>query len=204
MSSVRTGRRTGPRWPRCWPSYAGPLRSSRPTPRTDLTLPGRESLEQALDDLDREWTGGPYSEPARRLLASRADHVRRLLGESDLLAEQMRNTASAWVVTHGEPHPGNVLRTAAGLRLVAWDTVQIAPPERDLWLVVGDTADKADDWLAGYVRATAHQISPAGLALYRLWWELADIAGFVDELRRPHIATADTAASWMYLQRYLE
>ena len=42
------------------------------------------------------------------------------------------------VVTHGEPHPGNVLRMqAGGLRLVDWDTVRLAPPERDLWMVFG-------------------------------------------------------------------
>ena len=41
-------------------------------PRMDLTLPGRDRLEDALNALDQDWAGGPFSEPARRLLAARA------------------------------------------------------------------------------------------------------------------------------------
>ncbi|MFF3671841.1 hypothetical protein [Microtetraspora malaysiensis] len=37
-----------------------------------------------------------------------------------------------------------------------------------------------------------------------LWWRLADIAAFVDELRRPHGLGADIAASLTYLTGYLE
>ncbi|HEU4422690.1 MAG TPA: phosphotransferase [Pilimelia sp.] len=168
-------------------------------PRTDLTLPGRDGLQDALRNLDRAWAGGPFAEPARRLLTARADHIGRLLDDFDRLVAQVRDTAATWVVTHGEPHPGNLIRSPSGLRLIDWDTVQVAPPERDLWLV----ADGADDGLADYGRATGRAVTTAGLALYRLWWDLADIAIYVDELRRPHRATEDTTASWTYLNRYL-
>jgi spectinomycin phosphotransferase len=30
------------------------------------------------------------------------------------------------VVTHGEPHPGNLIQTSAGLVLIDWDTVAVA------------------------------------------------------------------------------
>ena len=44
------------------------------------------------------------------------------------------------VVTHGEPHAGNVMRRSDGRHLlVDWDTVAVAPPERDLWMHM-DTA----------------------------------------------------------------
>ncbi|WP_405151120.1 aminoglycoside phosphotransferase family protein [Sphaerisporangium sp. NBC_01403] len=169
-------------------------------PRADLALPGRDRLQDALRDLDGEWAGGPFSEPARRLLAARADYVERSLGDFDRLVEQVRGTAADWVVTHGEPHPGNLIRGAAGLRLVDWDTVQVAPPERDLWMVAGDSGGVP----AAYTRATGRPVHPAGLALYRLWWDLADIAIFVDELRRPHGTGEDITASWTYLKGYLE
>ncbi|MGY0236779.1 phosphotransferase enzyme family protein [Longispora urticae] len=167
-------------------------------PPADRDLPGRERLEEALGLLDRAWTGGPYAERTRALLTARADHVTRLLGELDRLAGQVLGTPDRWVVTHGEPHPGNVLRTAAGPQLIDWDTVRLGPPERDLWLVTDDA-----DILAGYTRATGRAVDPAGLALYRLWWELADIAVYVDGFRRPHRETADSAASWTYLTDYL-
>lgn len=169
-------------------------------PRAGLALPGRDGLEHALTHLDHEWVGGPFAEPARRLLARRRQHVRGLLGDFDRLVEQVRADAPAWVITHGEPHPGNVIRGTAGLMLVDWDTVQIAPPERDLWMLAGDSGDV----LADYALATGRPVTPAGLALYRRWWDLADIAIYVDELRRPHRATEDITASWRYLTGYLE
>ncbi len=179
--------------------------------RADLVLPGRDKLEEALRDLDREWTGGPSAEAARELLSVHAGQVRRLLADFDLRVDQVRNTSAVWVVTHGEPHPGNVMRTPAGLRLIDWGTVQIAPPERDLWMLtpalarmLGKDPVGDDDVLVRYTRATGRTVTPAGLDLYPLWWRLADIAIFVDELRRPHGTGEDITASLNYLTGYLE
>ncbi|MEU6429460.1 phosphotransferase [Microbispora sp. NPDC046973] len=179
--------------------------------RADLVLPGRGKLEEALRDLDRKWTGGPYAEPARKLLSVHAGQVRRSLADFDRRVDHVRSAAAAWVVTHGEPHPGNVMRTPAGLRLIDWGTVQIAPPERDLWMLtpalarmLGKDPVGDDDVLVRYTRATGRTVTPAGLALYPLWWRLADIAIFVDELRRPHGTGEDIAASFNYLTGYLE
>lgn len=180
--------------------------------RADLVLPGRDKLEEALQDLDRNWTGGPYAERARKLLSVHAGQVQRLLADFDRRVDQVRNTVALWVVTHGEPHPGNVMRTPAGLRLIDWGTMQIAPPERDLWMLtpalarmLGEDPDgDVDDVLARYSRATGRTVTPAGLALYPLWWRLADIAIFVDELRRPHGLGEDIAASLTYLTGYLK
>nr|BFE77338.1 hypothetical protein GCM10020092_106390 [Actinoplanes digitatis] len=107
-----------------------------------------------------------------------------MLAEYDGLAAKAEATPERWVVTHGEPHPGNLMRTGSGLVLVDWETVRIAPPERDLWLVDDDQGD------------------PAAAALFRLRWTLADIAGYAAELRRPHEATEDVTASWTYLNSY--
>ncbi|MFF3440037.1 phosphotransferase [Streptosporangium sp. NPDC002721] len=180
--------------------------------RTDLVLPGRDRLEEALRDLGRRWTGGPHAEPARELLSAHAGRIRRSLADFDHRVDQVRNTAEAWVVTHGEPHPGNIMRTPAGPRLIDWDTVRIAPPERDLWMLTPalatmlgeDPAGDVDDVLTRYTRATGRPVTPAGLALYPLWWRLADIAAYTDELRRPHGNGEDAAASLTYLTGYLE
>ncbi|BCJ31550.1 phosphotransferase [Actinocatenispora sera] len=166
-------------------------------PRTELVLPGRDRLDGALRTVDRPWTGGPYTEPLRALLARRAGRIGALLSEFDHLVEQVRGGTGGWVVTHGEPHPGNVVRGPDGPRLIDWDTVQLAPPERDLWLL------DRPDLHAEYTRRTGRPVSAAALALYRLWWELADVAGYVTELCREHETTADTTAAWTYLNRYL-
>ncbi|WP_236047852.1 aminoglycoside phosphotransferase family protein [Paractinoplanes ovalisporus] len=174
-------------------------------PRTALRLPGRAGLEEALNGLARPWTSGPYGEAAHRVLAEHAERVRGWLAEFDDLARAARDPAG-WVVTHGEPHPGNFLRTAEGLRLIDWDTVLLAPAERDLWMLTGAMfgSGPGDDaeLLGRYERETGRRVSPELIGFYRLWWMLADIAIYADELRRPHTANEDRAASLTYLAGY--
>ena len=50
----------------------------------------------------------------------------------------------------------------------------------------------------------ARSVKPAGIALYRQWWALADVAAFTDDLRRPHGDGEDAAAALTYLAGYLE
>jgi spectinomycin phosphotransferase len=160
-------------------------------PREDFAIPHRQTLVEALGDLERPWTAGPLGEPARELLRSRAEQVARRLESYDELASLVRRTASSWVVTHGEPHGGNVLRDGrGGLALVDWDTVKLAPPERDLWMVIeaNEPGGSLDD---------------RALSLYRSRWELADLAEFVNVFRHAHQETVDTVASLGYLETYL-
>lgn len=180
-------------------------------PAGDLALPGRDALDAALSQVGQPWNSGPYAEPARAALAAHASKVAGWLAEFDRLAAVVGTDRSGWVVTHGEPHPGNVLRTGDGLLLIDWDTVRIAPPERDLWMLTSGFATMLGEDAVGddsavldaYRAATGRELSAAGLALYRLWWILADVASFAGELRRPHGESADLAASLSYLTGYL-
>jgi aminoglycoside phosphotransferase (APT) family kinase protein len=181
-------------------------------PRTDLLLPGRDRLHEALRDLDEEWTGGPLAEPARQVLAAHSGRVQGWLADFDRYVDTVRGSEAKWVVTHGEPHPGNIMRSPAGRWLIDWGTVQIAPPERDLWMLTTALADMLGEEpargekkvLARYTRVTGRIATPAGISLYRMWWTLADIAIFVDELRRPHGTGEDIAAALTCLTGYLK
>jgi spectinomycin phosphotransferase len=181
-------------------------------PQPKLQLSGRDRLHEALHDLHRPWTGGPYAEPARKLLARHQTRVLRWLADFDRLVDLVRDTGPGWVVTHGEPHPGNVIRTSRGLRLIDWTTVQMGPPERDLWMLTtaftsmigADPVEADDEVLTGYVKAAGLSVTAAGIALYRRWWALADVAAFADDLRRPHGDGEDPAAALTYLSGYLE
>jgi spectinomycin phosphotransferase len=168
-------------------------------PTAALSIPGRDDLEGALQYLDREWTGGPFSEPARALLARRADHVRRLLQRFDQEAVKAEAARSNAVPTHGEPHGGNVIRSPAGLRLVDWDTVALAPPERDLWHV--ESGDGAA--LDLYTKQSGRTLDPALIDFYRLRWTLDDVSSFLLRLRLPHRRDDDTEHAWRALVTYL-
>jgi len=155
----------------------------------------RECLEPALDQVATPWQGGPYSEPARAWLASSSTALRQRLRQFDQLAEALAGRAV--VVTHGEPHPGNLMRTTRGLVLVDWDTVALAPPERDLWML----APLSRDEQARYAEATGHEPDAAALELYSLAWDLADLAEYVTLFRSPHPRNDDTDQAWDELTR---
>jgi len=167
--------------------------------RRPLELPARPGIEQALASLDAPWRGGPYAEPGRDLLLQYERPLRRALARFDDLLDRVGKAGGPYVITHGEPHPGNLLRTPAGLRLVDWDMTALARPERDLWWVIAGDQDAAR-----YSRRTGSPVNQDALALYRLRWGLDDIAEFVSEIRGPHQQTADTLVSWTSLQDTLE
>jgi spectinomycin phosphotransferase len=79
----------------------------------DLRIPSRAALEAALADVATPWRSGPLAEPARALLAARADEVADRLAEHDAVAARVLETRAVWVVTHGEPHGGNVIHDPA-------------------------------------------------------------------------------------------
>jgi spectinomycin phosphotransferase len=171
-------------------------------PRREMGLSWRGDLEIALRELGRPWTGGPFAEPARALLAGAAGPVRRGLDTLDQWASGPAAAANL-VITHGEPHPGNVIRVApgaraggAGLMLIDWDTVALAPPERDLWMVATETGDE----LRRYTELTGRPVDATALELYRLRWALDELSCFVRDLRALHRRTPGTEHAWQALE----
>jgi spectinomycin phosphotransferase len=168
-------------------------------PRRPLELATRHIIDQALASLGIPWTGGPYAEPGRDLLARYERPLRQAFARFDGLLDRVREAGGPSVITHGEPHPGNLLHTRTGLRLIDWDMTALARPERDLWWVICGDQDAAR-----YSRRTGWTVNQDALALYRLRWDLDDIAGFLSQIRGPHQRTADILMSWTELQKSLD
>lgn len=175
---------------------ATPAKATRSlTQHRKTTLPGRPGLERALMNLDDTWAGGPFAGPARDWLARHAGSLRRLLNEIDRLDDAVRAAGRPPVITHGEPHPGNLMRVGDGLMLVDWDTVGVAPPERDLWMVATDGGEE----LAPYVEAARRDIDQAAMSLYRLSWNVSDVAAYMELFQSPHGHNEDTEQAWISL-----
>lgn len=165
-------------------------------PTTPAQPGGRVHLDAALVCRRRPWSGGPYAEPARALLREHAGAVEAALDAFD--ADQ---PAAEPVVTHGEPHPGNLLRTATGLRLVDWDTVGLAPPERDLWHVLSrlPTTERA-----ALLERYGRPVDQRAVAWYARRWDIDDIGLSLAWFRAPHTRDPDTETAWHGLRGALD
>jgi hypothetical protein len=179
-------------------AQASPLFVTPPDPDPfEVRLAGE--LEAAIERTGEGWDAGPYGERARQLLARHGPAVAELLAAYDRLASQVAARPERMVITHGQPDGANVLRTADGFVFVDWESVLLAPPERDLW----DLAEADPSILAEYSAMTGTVIDRDALRLYRLWYDLAEISGYITWFSGSHGDTADTAEAWQNLQYYL-
>jgi spectinomycin phosphotransferase/16S rRNA (guanine(1405)-N(7))-methyltransferase len=166
----------------------------------DLVVPHAEEIPRAVDELGAVWDSGPYAERARGHLEEHATGVLQLVASYERLADQVRERGDDAVITHGEPHASNVLVVDERFLLIDWDTSLLAVPERDLWHL--DPGDGS--MLDAYRERTGVTPSPVALDLYRLWWDLTEIGGYLGVLRRPHADTTDVAMAWNGLQEYCD
>jgi spectinomycin phosphotransferase len=177
------------------------LHRSRPPAapqRCDFAL-NADGLRAALASLREPWSDGPYGERARGLLARQAAAVTGLMKAYDELVLLVRSRARPLVVTHGEPGAWNTLKTPAGFVIVDWDSVRLAPPERDLW----ELAETDGTVVAAYTQATGTAVDSDALALFRMWYDLSEIAEYICLFRDVHTDTEDAGESWKNLKFYL-
>lgn len=169
-------------------------------PRHVLSFTGRADLDAFLRDPGLSWDGGPFSQAARDLLAPRTADLAELKTGFGRLAEVTSQKRAHQVITHGEPHPANLMSVNGRLHLIDWDTVAVAAPERDLALIATPSGDGFDR----YQKATGYEIMPAAITLYQVRWYLDDLASAVRLFRNRHHDTADTRRWWQGLAPRLE
>lgn len=92
---------------------------------------------------------------------------------SPAVAEAVERT---WVATHGEPHHANQLVTRHGTVLVDWETLKLAPAERDL-NGIGDG-------------------DPPMLEMFDLEWRPGEINEYATWFAAPHIGSEDDAIAY--------
>jgi hypothetical protein len=165
-----------------------PIAAIRPLETEGFGIPWLDQLDHSIPYGSEEGSSGPYAVSAVQILSANEAEIRRLIVRYGSLVAQYQSDPSPVVVTHGEVHPGNVMLTAEGWVIVDWDTVLLAPPERDLWWL----AQTSDSVLQAYADATGWVPSQQLVDLYAIRWDLAEIASFAAEFRAPHDDTEDT------------
>jgi len=152
-----------------------------------LGFTGRGDLDAFLADPGRPWDGGPFSPAAHCQTAARAADLARLAAGFDHLAAATAPARASPVITHGEPHPGNLMTVGGRVLLIDWDTAALAPAERDVCQIAAGPGD-----IDYYQQAAGRQLDPAVITLYRLRWYLDDLGSAIRMFRHQHRDTPDT------------
>lgn len=159
----------------------------------------------ALDDLDDAWTSGPMAEELHQLFARNEKRIRSWMTEFRELCHEILPGDEPWAVTHGEPHSANLRWADDGrLLLVDWDTVALAPRERDLGDVLAraSTAAVSESYISGGGSATAPR---AGLLdLFTREWVLDELDVYGRQLRAPHNGNENDRVAIESLREYLQ
>ena len=156
------------------------------TPIDDLRIRDRPTLEAVLADAGTRGDG-PYAAAFADLVRKHRTQICEAFTFYDAMAASLGEEQQTWVITHGEPKANNTLITASGPVLVDWDTVQLAPPARDVWMT--GSVDH-------YTAVTGRQVPAEQLEFYRLRWELDDLCSFGSWFAGSHRKTADTELGW--------
>jgi spectinomycin phosphotransferase len=153
--------------------------SAVPTTARVWTSEIAPGLAVRLRDLLQHPWSGPLGPAARELVVG---HLSRVSGWA---REHARLVALAdpttYVVTHGEPGVHNQWLARGRTWLLDWESLLLAPRERDLATLVHEGRDVDHD--------------PAMVRLFDLEWRLSEVWAFATWLQGPHEGDADDRAA---------
>lgn len=165
-----------------------PIAAIRPPTADGFVVPWLDQLERPMRHDGEGAFHGPHAAVASQLLVDNEAEIRRLIARYRTLVARYLRDPGPVVVTHGEIHPGNVMVIPEGWLIVDWDTVLLAPPERDLWRL----AQGGEPALRAYTDTTGTVPVEWLVALYGIRRDLAEIASFAADFREPHEDTDDS------------
>lgn len=138
-------------------------------------LVGADFADGLRGRLGARWDAGPFGSQARVALHGRIDAISGWTQRYHELADLARG--EGWVPTHGEPHERNQLITSEGTVLVDWESLKLAPRERDVRVLVDAGASGLD-------------VSWPMIEMFDLEWRLDEVSQYADWFASPHSSNA--------------
>lgn len=158
------------------PDLLGVLHDASPPPTARTwTTEISPVLPHLLRDLLRRPWEAPLGPAARDLVVEHLAQVGGWCREHARLLDLA--DPAAYVVTHGEPHVRNQWLADGRTWLIDWESLLLAPRERDLATLVHEGRDVDHD--------------PQMVRLFDLEWRLSEIWSFAQWLQGPHTGDTD-------------
>lgn len=156
-------------------------------PRETYSDQGRTIVKQ----FQRQAAETPFPDPVSAqladLLTQQEQTVSRLVRRAERLGAALQTRPSEFVLCHADIHAGNLLIEPNGtLHVVDWDTMLLAPKERDLMFVGGglfvNERRPEQEAVLFYQGYGPTQIDPVALAYYRYERIVQDIAAYCEQI----------------------
>ncbi|MCI0711200.1 MAG: aminoglycoside phosphotransferase family protein [Chloroflexi bacterium] len=153
--------------------------------REDYSSHWRETVRKFQRLIVETTFDDPVSVELSALLKRQEDVINRLVERASYLASILLTQANEYVLCHADIHAGNVLIDAVGnLYIVDWDTMLLAPKERDLMFIGGGIVKWNDpqesEWFyRGYGDT---DVDPVALTYYRHERIVEDIVVYCEEI----------------------
>jgi spectinomycin phosphotransferase len=164
----------------------------------------REVVGTFLEQVERDIVYDSVAVKLAAFLNANRHEILELVGRAEQLARALRPQSPELVVCHSDIHAGNVLIDANdAFYVVDWDTLTLAPKERDLMSIGGGlmgAGHTPHEEEALFYRGYGHtEIDPIALAYYRYERIIQDIAVFCEQILATTQGGEDREQSFRYL-----
>jgi spectinomycin phosphotransferase len=164
----------------------------------------RASVKTFLAQVEGDAFRDPVAAKLAAFLKRKRDQILDLVRRAERLAQTLQAQSSRLILCHADIHAGNLLIDAnRAFYIIDWDTVTLAPKERDLMFVgagllgAGHTPQEEETlFYRGYGPT---QIDPIALAYYRYERIIQDIAAFCEQIFLTADGGPDREQSFRYL-----
>lgn len=159
------------------------LRSS--LPHETFSPQWREIVKTFQARVEEEIFDDPTAAKLAAFLKTKRDEISKLVGQAERLGLALQSRSLQFVLCHADLHAWNLLiDTSDTLYIVDWDTLTLAPKERDLMFVGAGMGicDKAQQEALFYQGYGQTETDPIALVYYRYERIVQDIAAYCEQI----------------------
>ena len=166
-------------------------------------LPLRHELHTVLKAPEKITSQNQYQKQLLEAIARHRSEVLQTLERYDSLGRSASALQTPFVVTHGDPTPGNLIIDAENrLHIIDWDGVCLGPPEKDLVSFTGERFEVVlETYLAERQNGVMLHADIFGFYIYE--WTLNEIRDYSTKILFKNNDAQQNEYDWESLQDYL-